>query len=87
MMDQNQIQVRLFSYYVQISMFAKKRILECEKQPGLSGGKVPVEIWDVSGDQRWVYPSATLKHSTQNTKQGGSHPTVLGVIVLQRPLC
>lgn len=27
------------------------RILECEKQPGIAGGKVPVEIWDVSGDQ------------------------------------
>eukprot|EP00904_Undaria_pinnatifida_P001123 jgi/Undpi1/11010/HiC_scaffold_30.g13310.m1 len=27
------------------------RILECEKQPGITGGKVPVEIWDVSGDQ------------------------------------
>lgn len=27
------------------------RILECEKQPGIAGDKVPVEIWDVSGDQ------------------------------------
>ncbi|CAM9908534.1 unnamed protein product [Ectocarpus sp. 13 AM-2016] len=27
------------------------RILECEKQPGITGNKVPVEIWDVSGDQ------------------------------------
>lgn len=28
-----------------------RRILECEKQPGIAGDKVPVEIWDVSGDQ------------------------------------
>eukprot|EP00903_Cladosiphon_okamuranus_P009289 g8863.t1 len=27
------------------------RILECEKQPGITGDKVAVEIWDVSGDQ------------------------------------
>ncbi|CAN0367173.1 unnamed protein product, partial [Discosporangium mesarthrocarpum] len=27
------------------------RILECEKQPGIAGAKVPVELWDVSGDQ------------------------------------
>jgi hypothetical protein len=26
------------------------RILECERQPGIAGGRVPVEIWDVSGN-------------------------------------
>ncbi|CAM9128348.1 unnamed protein product [Ascophyllum nodosum] len=32
---------------------AGARILECEKQPGITGIKVPVEIWDVSGDQSY----------------------------------
>ncbi|CAM9593847.1 unnamed protein product, partial [Phaeothamnion confervicola] len=26
------------------------RILECERVPGVSGRKVPIEIWDVGGD-------------------------------------
>lgn len=30
------------------------RILECEKQPSISGGNVDVELWDVSGDQSCV---------------------------------
>ncbi|CAM9329930.1 unnamed protein product [Scytosiphon promiscuus] len=34
-----------------IALINLNRILECEKQPGITGDKVPVEIWDVSGDQ------------------------------------
>ncbi|KAG5193104.1 FAP9, ras superfamily GTPase-like flagellar protein [Tribonema minus] len=29
------------------------RILECERQPGIAGGKVMVELWDVSGNMSY----------------------------------
>jgi hypothetical protein len=28
------------------------RILECEKQAGIAGGRVNVELWDVSGSMQ-----------------------------------
>ena len=37
--------------FIDCSITIVARILECEKQPGITGGKIPVEIWDVSGDQ------------------------------------
>lgn len=43
-----------FELIVLLCLCIAGRILECEKQPGITGGKIPVEIWDVSGDQAWV---------------------------------